>query len=217
MINARYGRLTVIEQAESSHSHKRWVCRCDCGQTTVVWQLSLRRGTTTSCGCAALESRRARWASYRAPAFWARVQRGGPTECWLWLGLQKRSPKNPSPYGSLGWRGKVTSAHRVAFELANGEPPAGAMVLHRCDNTLCCNPAHLYLGDHAQNMRDMVERQRRKGVGVGAQNGRAKLTQEMAEEIRAIYASGISQQDIADAYGVSQNAVSQVILRKRYR
>lgn len=90
------------------------------------------------------------------------------------------------------------------------------MVLHRCDNTLCCNPAHLYLGDHAQNMRDMVERQRRKGAGVGAANGRAKLTQELADEIRAIYASGISQQDIADAYGVSQNAVSKVILRKRY-
>lgn len=90
------------------------------------------------------------------------------------------------------------------------------MVLHTCDNTLCCNPKHLYIGDHAQNMRDMVERQRRKGIGIGAANGRAKLNQKQANEIRNVYAAGIVQQDIADAYGVSQNAISKIILGKRY-
>jgi hypothetical protein len=64
------------------------------------------------------------------------------------------------------------------------------MVLHTCDNTLCCNPAHLYIGDHAQNMRDMVDRRRRKGAGSGQLNGRAKLTQNQASEIRAVYAAG---------------------------
>ncbi len=92
------------------------------------------------------------------------------------------------------------------------------MVLHTCDNTLCCNPAHLYLGNHAQNMRDMVDRQRRKGVATGSSNGRSKLTYEQAAEIRALYAaSGLSQDKIAARYGVSQFAISAIVRNKRYK
>jgi hypothetical protein len=159
-----------------------------------------------------------RWEAYRTKAFWDRVNQGDKDACWEWVGLAKVGPKNPAPYGMLGWRGKHSRAHRVAYEITNGPIPAGAMVLHRCDNSLCCNPKHLYLGNHAQNMRDMVARNRRKGVGRGEKNGRAKLTQEQANEIRAAYAGGArSQQSIADQYGISQFAVSQIIANKRYR
>lgn len=159
-----------------------------------------------------------RWEAYRFDAFWNRVNRGSDDACWEWTGSAKAGPKNPAPYGTLGWRGKHSRAHRVAYEIANGPIPEGAMVLHSCDNTLCCNPRHLYLGNHAQNMRDMVERKRRKGTGSGEQNGRAKLTQDQAEEIRCEYAKGArSQQSIADQYGISQYAVSQIIANKRYR
>lgn len=157
-----------------------------------------------------------RWAAYREPAFWARVDRRGDDECWPWIGKQTVSKKNTSQYGALGWKGSITRAHRVAFEIAVQLIPAGAFVLHRCDNTLCCNPKHLYLGDHAQNMRDMVERRRRKGTGSGERNGRAKLTQAQADEIRTLYADGMVQQEIADAYGISQFAVSQIVNGKRY-
>lgn len=162
------------------------------------------------------QATKARWAAYREPAFWARVDQRGEDECWPWIGKQTTSRKNPTQYGSLGWKGSVTRAHRVAYEIAVALIPDDAFVLHRCDNTLCCNPKHLYLGDHAQNMRDMVERRRRKGIGSGERNGRAKLTQEQAEEIRALYAAGMVQQEIADAYGISQFAVSQIVNRKRY-
>lgn len=159
-----------------------------------------------------------RWAEYRVAAFWDRVDKGTKNACWNWTGLQTHSPKNPAQYGSLGWKGKISRAHRVAYELAHGEVQEGMMVLHTCDNTLCCNPAHLYLGDHAQNMRDMVHRKRRKGVGVGEENGRARLTQKQAEAIRALYAAGgVSQEAIGKLYGVSQYAVSQIILGHRYK
>jgi len=158
-----------------------------------------------------------RWAAYRVQAFHARVDRGSPDACWPWTGLRTRATKNPTPYGALGWRGKPSRAHRVAYEIAFGDIPDGAMVLHRCDNTLCCNPTHLYLGDHAQNMRDMVERRRRAGKGSGAGNGRAKLSMAQAEAIRAMYAAGgVSQQRIADLYGVSQFAISAIVRGKRY-
>jgi hypothetical protein len=216
MLGEVFGRLTVIAAAESKCSHKRWLCRCECGNERIVWQLSLRRGHTKSCGCYASDSKRARWVN-RADRFWLKVEKTTNEACWNWTGLKKRGPKNPTPYGQLGWKGKVTSAHRVAYEIANGEIPVGAMVLHKCDNTLCCNPKHLYLGDHDRNMRDMVERNRRKGVASGEANGRAKLTQAQAEEIRAIYAQGVrSQQSIADEYGVSQYAVSRIVRNLRY-
>ena len=159
-----------------------------------------------------------RWGKYRVEAFFKRVEKHGENDCWPWAGYQKRGPKNPMPYGVLGWKGKQSRAHRVAFELANGEIPEGMMVLHTCDNTLCCNPAHLYLGNHAQNMRDMVDRQRRKGTGAGSSNGRSKLTQEQVAEIRALYASGgLSQDKIAARYGVSQFAISAIVRNKRYK
>lgn len=159
-----------------------------------------------------------RWAKYRVDAFWKRVEVGNPDMCWKWTGLTSTSKKNPTPYGVLGWCGNSARAHRVAYLLACGVIPDGMMVLHKCDNSLCCNPDHLYLGDHAQNMRDMVERKRRKGVGVGSCNGRAKLTQAQANEIRSLYAVGVvSQQTLAIQYGISQFAVSQIILNKRYK
>jgi transposase len=159
-----------------------------------------------------------RWSKYRVEAFLQRVDKRDEQECWNWTGYQRRGPKNPTPYGMLGWKGRTTSSHRVAFELVHGEIPEGMMVLHTCDNTLCCNPAHLYLGDHVQNMRDMVDRQRRKGVAAGSSNGRSKLSQEQAAEIRAIYADGsLSQEKIAARYGVSQFAISAIVRNKRYK
>lgn len=47
------------------------------------------------------------------------------------------------------------TAHRYAWILTYGEPPAGAHIMHKCDNPPCCNPAHLQLGDHDTNMKDM--------------------------------------------------------------
>jgi hypothetical protein len=56
---------------------------------------------------------------------------------------------------------RCVGAHRVAYALANGiEPPAGARnglwVLHSCNTRKCCNPRHLYLGTHRDNMDDMI-------------------------------------------------------------
>ena len=47
----RYGRLTVLGPAENIGDRTAWLCRCDCGQDTVVLTRDLRRGRRTSCGC----------------------------------------------------------------------------------------------------------------------------------------------------------------------
>lgn len=218
MLGERFGRLVVVESAEKTPSgHKRWKCQCDCGNTTVTSQQNLRSGHSNSCGCYKKERIGEFWGERREPSFWDRIEKRGEDDCWEWTGPRKERTSRQMPYGYLGWKGKITSPHRVAYELTNGLIPKGAFVLHRCDNHICCNPKHLYLGDHARNMQDMVERGRRKEINAGEKNGRAKLTQEQADEIRTLYAAGgRSQQSIADEYGVSQNAVSKIVNGQRY-
>ncbi len=46
----RFGRLAVIRFAEIRHE-ARWLCQCDCGNTSIVAGSKLRGGTTQSCGC----------------------------------------------------------------------------------------------------------------------------------------------------------------------
>lgn len=51
MQGKRFGRLLVIERAESINGSARWLCHCDCGNEIVTYGYSLRNGDTKSCGC----------------------------------------------------------------------------------------------------------------------------------------------------------------------
>lgn len=94
----------------------------------------------------------------QAPRFWLRVDRSG--DCWRWTGTHKATG-----YGRLSWGGRrAAPAHRVAWELTHGVIPDGVHVLHRCDNPTCVNPAHLFLGTHADNMSDRREKGRYAGL-----------------------------------------------------
>lgn len=87
-------------------------------------------------------------------AFWLKVDKTSrPAGCWLYTGFRK--------WDGYGWlaryfNGKVRylTAHRYAWMLLKGDVPAGMHVLHKCDNPPCCNPDHLWLGTHQDNMRD---------------------------------------------------------------
>ena len=90
--------------------------------------------------------------------------------------------------------------------------PAGKMVLHRCDNPICVRPDHLFLGDAASNAADRQQ----KGRGAsfpGEVNANSKLTSSQVGEIRARYAAGgVTQRELAAAYGIaSQSHVSQIV------
>ena len=51
-IGNTYTYLTVIERAENTKDGRaQWLCRCKCGNTTVVLGKHLRSGNTKSCGC----------------------------------------------------------------------------------------------------------------------------------------------------------------------
>lgn len=109
-------------------------------------------------------------------AFMARVRAGSFGECAVWTGSRLKAG-----YGIFYFSGAPTKsggvlAHRMAWTLLYGDP-GKRVVCHTCDNPACVNPAHLFLGSHSDNTRDMV----RKGRHVGG-----PLTDAQAEELRAL-------------------------------
>lgn len=117
----------------------------------------------------------------------------------------------------------MAQAHRFGWELAHGEPPpADRYICHTCDNRLCQNPAHWFLGTNAENLADM----RKKGRGTspprndhrGERGPGAKLTARDVERIRALYATGnITQSELGSLFGIEQTNVSAIIRRKSWR
>lgn len=73
------------------------------------------------------------------------------TGCWEFVGKL-----NGRRYGRLAIGGKREQIHRwSAIQYLGFRPASGLNVLHRCDNTLCFNPEHLFIGTQADNVRDM--------------------------------------------------------------
>lgn len=106
--------------------------------------------------------------------FWMKVAVGGPDECWEWTGKRKTQVLGSGrryDYGVMRMPGPAgreveIRAHRFAWELTHTQPLGDDdTILHRCDNPPCVNPAHLRLGTHYDNMRDMVRKGRQKDFG----------------------------------------------------
>lgn len=85
--------------------------------------------------------------------FLARISPEPNSGCWLWTGAMRSSG-----YGNAHVDGRFVSAHRFAYECANGPVEDDCEVMHTCHMRLCCNPQHLMAGSHAENMRQAKER-----------------------------------------------------------
>lgn len=121
--------------------------------------------------------------------------------CWNWIGSLVRG------YGSLMDNYKRKYAHRVSYELHVGAIPEGKYVCHRCDNPLCVNPAHLFLGTAKDNISDMIRKGRRRPDYFGENSRKAKITNVQASQIRS---DPRTYRAIGADFGLSSSAVSNI-------
>ena len=135
-----------------------------------------------------------------AKKFWEKVKIGDTNECWPWMGtiVQK------SGYGRLKIYQKATPAHRVAWELTYG-PIIKKEVCHKCDSPSCCNPTHLFVGIHTDNMNDMAKKLRCPH----------KLNHNDVRQIRELVKTGKTQSEVAKQFFITQSHVSNIINYKR--
>jgi HNH endonuclease len=162
------------------------------------------------------QSRRARkrWATPFAERFWARVDRTG--DCWLWNGAMDGQGR----YGvTRDQRGKMTTAHRVAWELQFGPIPVGKEVLHSCDVKRCMR--HLFLGTQQDNIDDMIAKGR-QAIGEdlnhrpqdGENNHNAKVSREDVTSIRRLFSEGKRQSELAAMFNTTRANIWCIVHRK---
>lgn len=140
-----------------------------------------------------------------AELFWAKTKRDEETGCLLWTGTRRGRP--PFFYGAWSDQGRYWIASRAAWVYAHGPIPKGKDVLHRCDTPLCVDPECLFLGTAKSNAEDRDAKGRHNPVR-GEKHCCAKLTDKQVAAIRA--ARGVTQQALADRYGVRQSQISRI-------
>lgn len=133
-------------------------------------------------------------------------------QCWNW-----KTGRFSDGYGQFRFNGRSIGAHRFSYMVYVGDVPKHLSVCHTCDNKLCVNPTHLFLGTTADNHAD---RDRKGRQARGERQGSAKLTAFKVRTIRRLYCYGsrdLGTGGLAKKFGVSQQLVVRIVNREVWR
>jgi len=153
--------------------------------------------------------------------FWERVDKTNRDDnCWVWLGS-----KDKDGYGHLMYKGRRwQGAHRVSWEMVNGEIPEGICICHECDHPWCVNPDHLFPGTSQDNTHDrMVKGRSAKGFCNGQythpekrcrgeHHPRARYSWVEICEIRERFsAGGVTRGQLAREYSTDTTNITRIL------
>jgi hypothetical protein len=142
---------------------------------------------------------------------WKKINKKSSSECWEWMGC-----KSGDGYGAIQINKRTYSVHRLVYELTYDKIPTGLCVCHTCDNPLCCNPKHLWVGTTQENLKDR-DLKNRQSYSYGELCGTHKLiTQEVLEIRRLFETNQYTQKELGSKYNVSQSLISGIILKKKW-
>lgn len=132
-----------------------------------------------------------------------------PDGCWYWTGSVRNG------YGTILIPDKKVpvSTHRLSYQFHKGPIPDGLFVCHRCDNPLCINPDHLFLGTAADNNQDRT----RKGRGRAPKGPSHRNSKFTESDIINIRSSSLMPSQIAKKYSVAHATIANIVRRKSYK
>lgn len=129
-------------------------------------------------------------------------------------------------YSTCYHQKRYIGKHVRALMVATGQQADGRMALHTCDNKRCINPAHLYWGTAADNVRDMVERGQHRhpfpakahtNYRSGADKPNARWTQAQVADMCSRWSGGQTQTAIAAHYGCRQSDIQRIVKGAAWR
>ncbi len=140
-------------------------------------------------------------------------------KCWEWIG-----PKLPQGYGLFGFPSGMKRAHRISWMFFKGEIPKGLFVCHKCDNTSCVNPDHLFIGTQIDNWRDAINKGRNyklppfkwAEIMKIKKHHWQKLNKEDIPLIKERLIKGEGQRIIAEDYNVTTDTIGKIFRGERW-
>lgn len=136
-------------------------------------------------------------------------------DCIIWKGKTCSNGR----YGRTTGKANDFMAHRDSWIKNYGLIPPGMFVCHECDNGLCINPNHLFLGTNSDNLKDCFKKGRGKGFKnqKGERNANSKLSIKDVEEIRRFYSNNpdISFKKLAERFGLKSQGHAHAIIKNK--
>jgi len=126
--------------------------------------------------------------------------------CWNWKNVITWN------YGQIAILSRGIRAHRAsAFAFNNFDLLSKKLVCHKCDNPICVNPDHLFIGTYSDNRKDMFKKNR-GADNRGEKSSSAKLTEKQVKEIRYFHSIGYTPTRLKKKYNMGKN-IENIIYR----
>lgn len=158
-------------------------------------------------------------------------------DCWIFTGALNNK-KQGIGYGVTTYNRKRILAHRLSYNLFKGQIAKGLCVCHTCDNRKCCNPDHLWLGTHTENIKDAFKKgrlapiwgrkktqeekdkiQRNRSIPdqKGEKHHNSKLKNDQVIEIRKLLNKKVKYREISEKFGIDICSIPDIKFRRTWK